>query len=276
MSSQENGSKVNPIKSKFSLAASVLGPLSVPERILLCFCKHPSFVPGYDGYAEPSDQQSTPDPLQRLRSCFPDLSHLVTGADVLDFGCGDGGQAIALAQNGAHAVVGVDIQEQRLDRARQRAANFANLSFATHLAGMFDTVICQDAFEHIAAPEDTLASLLKHVKPGGRILLTFGPLWYAPYGAHCHFFTRFPWVHLIFSEATVHRVMRLYRRNPGSSYLEEMNMMTVARFKKIVRETKGCSFHPITFRCVKGLNILASIPIVRELLVNEVSCVISN
>lgn len=261
--------------NKFAVASAAIGKLSIAERALLFFSKHPSRVPGYEGYSEPCAPKAVADPLHRLRRSFPQLEERIIGKRVMDLGCGDGSQAIALSKSGASDVLGVDIQEQRLNRARQTAIDLPNILFAKDAIGLFDTVICQDAFEHVADPEKVLVDILDHLKPGGCILLTFGPLWYAPYGAHCHFFTRLPWVHLIFSEATVHRVMRVYRRDPGTSYLEDMNMMTVARFRRIVHSTKGCTFHDIRLRCVNGLDVLSRLPVLREFFVNEISCVIT-
>jgi ribosomal protein L11 methylase PrmA len=41
------------------------------------------------------------------------------GKIVVDFGCGEGLEAIRIAQNGAARVIGLDIQEQLLVRARE-------------------------------------------------------------------------------------------------------------------------------------------------------------
>ena len=45
----------------------------------------------------------------------------VKGKAIIDFGCGDGTEAIEMAQNGAKRVVGVDIREDLLQTARRRA-----------------------------------------------------------------------------------------------------------------------------------------------------------
>jgi SAM-dependent methyltransferase len=255
--------------SKFALARN-LGRLSLAEKALLLFCEHPANVPGYEGH----DEAATPigNPLFRLQECFPQLDSLIAGKRVLDFGCGTGAQSLALATLGAAEVLGVDINEKLIWRARISAP--ANVAFATKADGEFDTIVCQDAFEHLSEPEGCLREMLRHLKPEGRILLTFGPLWLSPYGAHCHYFTQLPWVHLLFSERTVHRVMGLYRRNPGTSYSEEMNKMTVAKFWRIVRSV-GCRVDNIQLDCVKGLNFLAAIPGLNELFVREISCEIT-
>jgi SAM-dependent methyltransferase len=259
--------------SKISLARGRLGRLSLAERALLTCSRHPADVPGFEGYAAYIDRPIG-DPLRHLREYFPHLLQLIAGKRVLDFGCGDGQQAIALARNGAAEVVGIDIAERRLERARHLAVSTPNVRFDTIMDGSFDTVVCQDAFEHFADPEGTLASMCARLKPGGKILLTFGPLWYAPYGAHCYFFTRLPWVHLIFAEKTVFRVRALYRRYAGNGYRDGMNMMTVRRFHRIAAALPDCLVDNLALRCIKRLDFLARVPLLRELCVNEISCII--
>src|SRR5882672_1069218 len=46
----------------------------------------------------------------------------VKGKTVVDFGCGEGFEAIELATTGCRKVIGVDIREALLERARSRAA----------------------------------------------------------------------------------------------------------------------------------------------------------
>lgn len=260
-------------RDKYGVARATLGELSYAERLLLLFCRHPAEVPGFDGHAEEPRREAN-DPLLRLRQRFPDIDRVIAGRRVLDFGCGAGEQSIALAAAGAREVVGVDIAAPLIARARRRAAGRHNVSFATTAQGGFDAVICQDAFEHFADPESCLRGMLDQLAPGGRLYLTFGPLWFSPYGAHCYYFTALPWVHLIFSERTVHRVMTLYRRDPGHSYSESMNRMTVARFHRIIERT-GCIVEAISSRCIKRLDFFSFLPLLREIFVNEISCEIT-
>ena len=60
-------------------------------------------------------------PLSSQRFLGRDVGDLFTGRRVLDFGCGHGAEAVAAAQQGAACVWGIDIQEQRLESARQLA-----------------------------------------------------------------------------------------------------------------------------------------------------------
>lgn len=68
--------------------------------------------------------------------------------------------------------------------------------------------------------------------------------------------------------------MALYNTNPGVSFTEDINMMTLARFERIVVNTANCAFENVELHCVKQMSFLSRIPLVRELMVNEVSCVV--
>ncbi len=52
-----------------------------------------------------------------------------------------------------------------------------------------------------------MLSLLNH---DGKMLITFGPPSYAPYGSHMRFFSKIPWLNIWFSEKTVMAVQRAY------------------------------------------------------------------
>lgn len=92
-------------------------------------------------------------------------------ADVLDCACGIGTQAIGLAGHG-YRVLGTDISERSLDRARVEAARLgAGVSFAiadfrdlAAVSGTFDVVIsCDNALPHLL-DEAEIASALEAMK----------------------------------------------------------------------------------------------------------------
>ncbi len=255
--------------------------MRIGERVLLALSRSPAS----DDYEDAVDLETVATALDSLRTHFPDLDALVRGRRVLDFGCGSGAQAAALVRAGAAEVVGVDINESTLEHARRRAEENGigpdRLRFVTRLppelAGTFDAVISQDAMEHFADPEATLREMRAVLRPGGCVLLSFGPPWLAPSGSHMHFFTRVPWVNLFFSERTVMAVRSRFRFDGAKRYEEVesgLNRMTVRRFEGIVARS-GLRAERLRYRCVRGLDALAALPLARELFINNVSCVLA-
>jgi SAM-dependent methyltransferase len=230
---------------------------------------------------DPSDALQSSPPLALLLRDFPDLRALVDGKRVMDVGCGDGRQVVALAREFNCEAWGLDTNVKALEVAKALAE--ANLvghatkfvaSVAHELYGTFDVVLSQNAMEHYPDPVAVLQDMRRIARPGGKILITFGPPWYAPYGAHMHFFCRLPWVNVLFREKTVMAVRALYR-DDGATHYEEvqggLNRMSLRKFEGLIAQT-GLPTDWIRYRCVRGLTFLSSIPIVRELFVNHVAC----
>ncbi len=157
---------------------------------------------------------------------------------VFDFGCGTGADAVEIARRGAARVVGLDLQERFLQTARQRAwdAGVADRCvFATHTDERADVVLSLDAFEHFADPAGILTLMHDLVKPGGRLLVSFGPTWYHPRGGHL--FSVFPWAHLLFSERALLRWRADFIHDGATRFHEVrggLNQMTVRRFERLV------------------------------------------
>ncbi len=174
----------------------------------------------------------------KLRMTLGDISDLVRGKVVIDFGCGDGLESIELARSGAARVVGVDIREKALAKAaaNAEAAGVAErCEFATTTAVKADVIVSLDSFEHFADPEAVLAIMHGLLKPGGMVLTSFGPTWYHPLGGHL--FSVFPWAHIVMSEEALIR-WRGHIRSDGATRFSEveggLNQMTIARFERLV------------------------------------------
>lgn len=251
------------------------------ERILLAWSRDP----GAPDYAEARQTWDLHNALTRLRWAFPGFDELVRGRTVLDFGCGQGWQSLAMAKSGATSVLGVDINPATLETARTLAAGHpdvaSRLAFAAHIppdrVGTFDVVLSKDSMEHFADPRSVLERMAGALAPGGRLLITFGPPWFAPYGSHMHFFTRVPWVNLLFSEATVLRVRAKFRSDGAHRYADVesgLNQMSVGKFERLVAEA-GLRVERRHHWCVRGLNVLGRVPLLRELFTTNVSCVLT-
>jgi SAM-dependent methyltransferase len=161
------------------------------------------------------------------------------GKVVVDFGCGDGYEAIELAQNGARLVIGIDSREAALDRARENArrAGMQDVCvFSSEGPEGADAIISLDGFEHFGDPGAILRTMYDLLKPGGVVYASFGPTWYHPLGGHL--FSVFPWAHLMFSERALIR-WRSDLRTDGAMRFGEveggLNGMTIARFERLLK-----------------------------------------
>jgi len=249
------------------------------ERLLLRLSRDPKA----EDYSDSKNSWTIQNALVPLFKNFPRLAAELTGKKVLDFGCGEGWQTLALARHQPELVVGLDSNATTLAKARKNAeeqGNLPNLEFEQSLdakaLGSFDIVISQNSMEHFPNPLKALEQMRDCLSAGGRIYLAFGPPWYAPYGSHMFFFTRVPWVNLLFPEKTVMSV-RKHFRNDGAERYEDvesgLNRMSLRRFEKLIANS-GLVIESTQYRAVKKLNFLSRVPVVRELFVNYVCCVL--
>jgi SAM-dependent methyltransferase len=101
----------------------------------------------------------------------------VAGLAVLDIGCGGGRLAPVLTD--ARQVVGIDIADAAIARARARHAQLAGFAFARMDAarlgfgdGSFDAVVMLDVLDILADPAAALAEAARVLAPGGRLMVT--------------------------------------------------------------------------------------------------------
>jgi SAM-dependent methyltransferase len=105
----------------------------------------------------------------------------LTGKRVLDIGCGLGGVDILLArEHGAASVLGVDVEEPLLQRARAKAVKAGlegRIDYRLVRPGplpleeaAFDVVFSKDALIHIPDKPALFAEVLRVLRPGGAFL----------------------------------------------------------------------------------------------------------
>jgi ubiquinone/menaquinone biosynthesis C-methylase UbiE len=147
------------------------------------------------------------------------LAHVRAGDRVLDVGCGEGSFATELVRAGA-SVVGVDVADEPLRRARERDASL-DLRLIDAEAGRwplqdagFDAVWAGETIEHVADTAGWLSEVRRVLRPEGLLLLStpdHGPLrrlWLAcsrrafeanfdPLADHFHYYTRAGLVRLL-------------------------------------------------------------------------------
>ena len=254
---------------------------------------------------------------------------------VLDVGCGAGGKSIYYAEKWSADVTGVELLEKYLEQAEafamrrrigpdpEEAEQFYPYDLDRTFRGSFrfvccdaadtgfpaesfDTVMMNDAFEHLADPEAVLAECARLLKPGGRMFMNFPPYGH-PYGEHLSDLIGIPWVHKLFPEQ---QCLEAYRtlaeqldengqtdRNPGpvvngaerialrlskdesgalkNSYI---NKMTLKRFSEIrSRAVPQLGLKPVLYREIplrKWLAPMAKLPGIKERFVRMAVCVL--
>lgn len=173
---------------------------------------------------------------------------------VIDFGCGDGDDSVEVAKRGATKVIGIDIRERALAKARQTALARGvaeRCAFATQTDEKADVILSLDAFEHFDDPAAILRIMRKLLKNDGCVIAVFGPTWYHPFGGHL--FSPLPWAHLIFTEKSLIRWRSDFKTDGATRFYEVeggLNQMTIRRFEEIVRASdfKFAEFEPVPIR----------------------------
>ena len=193
---------------------------------------------------------------------------------VLDFGCGPGGEAVEIAQHGARHVIGVDLRQRWLDLgvAHAEAHGVADrCTFVSEWRDPVDLIVSLDSFEHFADPAGVLAHMRGLLRPGGKVLAAFGPTWYHPLGGHIY--SVFPFSHLLFSERALVR-WRALHKSDGARTIEEsgLNKMTIRRFIKLV-EASPLRFASFELLPIRPLRLIAN-RMTREFTTAAVRCVL--
>jgi len=143
------------------------------ERFFAGYSRLPRSVEGLDGAPE----------WPALRALLPDLR----GLDVLDLGCGFGWFCRWARQQGAAHVLGVDVSEKMLARARATTEDpaitysRADLERLQLPAASFDLVYSSLALHYVEALDRLMATMHRSLVHGGRLVLSVEhPIYTAP------------------------------------------------------------------------------------------------
>jgi 2-polyprenyl-6-hydroxyphenyl methylase / 3-demethylubiquinone-9 3-methyltransferase len=118
--------------------------------------------------------------LNPVRVRFVAERTTLTGARVLDVGCGGGLLCEALARAGAQ-VTGIDLAPGMIEVARlHAAAESLQIDYrcadaqelAASMPGEFDIVTCMEMLEHVPDPAATIATLAKLARPRGAVFVS--------------------------------------------------------------------------------------------------------
>lgn len=122
-----------------------------------------------------------------LRAMLPDL----TGSAVADLGCGFGWVSRWMRQHGASSVLGVDLSQNMIDRARKDTRmggidyQIADLDSLQLRASTFDCIFSSLTFHYVEDFRRLSSMIHSALKPGGRLVFTIEhPIFMA--AAHPH------------------------------------------------------------------------------------------
>ena len=157
--------------------------------------------------------------LSRSWAAFSDS--LVSGKDVLDFGCGDGALSLFLAKEKCpRTIVGVDLVAPSIERAKASLAKTSVLDgvyveFVLGSTGTIpvpdrsiDTLLAFDCLEHVMSPGPILQDWFRVLRPGGRCLIEWFPF-KGPWGPHMEALIPIPWASVIFGERAMFRAAEM-------------------------------------------------------------------
>jgi len=116
----------------------------------------------------------------------------LAGTTILDIGASPHGYALERALELGVATyfgIGLDVSTPQCVLGKSGETGVLLRMDATSLAlpeETFDYIICMSTFEHINNPALAMDEIARVLKPGGKALISFEPIWTASYGHHLH------------------------------------------------------------------------------------------
>lgn len=220
---------------------------------------------------------------------------------ILDVGCGMGGASVYYALNGAKKVIGIDIDEKRINTAlsfaslkgcQQYIFEVQDASNLPYKSNTFDIIISNDAFEHLYKPDIVVRECYRVLKEEGTLNFTFNS-YRSRRGAHLYDYVYMPWCQLFFPDEVLVEIWKEgfkkdweTGKNRSESFspqefadivsirdLAHVNKIKISKLKKIISET---NFRVVLHRtCTsKYFYPLKYIPFIKEYFIDSVVVVL--
>jgi len=200
-----------------------------------------------------------------------------TTLDVLDFGCGWGGETLWLASRG-RSCGGADVADEVIATARRAlaASGDANCTFVHMPDGRlafeeerFDAVLSTNTFEHVMDLDLAFSEIFRVLRPGGSLLTRFGPLFYSPFGYHLYWACAVPYAHLLFGLPPILELRNVRAPSPMRATTWQEMGLNGRRFADYKGAAERAGFELTRFEplAVKNLRAMTAIPLVRDLFI---------
>lgn len=256
--------------------------MSIRTRAL--WALDPFFPPDPTTFLAPAAQsahevQKAPSSMGRY---LEQLGH--TDVDVLDFGCGWGGESLWLADR-VRSVIGVDVDPDNIAQAEsaKRQTRTANCTFTLSDGATIplhdnsvDAAFSTDTFEHVQNLPAAFSELYRVLRPGGWLIASWGPLFYSPNGYHLYWACKVPYAHLIggFESIVALRDARAPEPTKAKTWTDMgLNQRRFTDYSRAAADS-GFLMHNFARVPVRGLHRLASLPMVGDLLTFGARCAI--
>jgi ubiquinone/menaquinone biosynthesis C-methylase UbiE len=251
-------------------------------RLALLWKLDKFFPPNPRAFLKPAEQtQRSMDGAHEAAGRY--LAELGSGdVDVLDFGCGWGGETVWLAKH-ARFVVGVDIEAAAIYQATRALAASAvsNCRFVHTRSGVlpfpdgsFDAVFSTNTFEHVIDLDTAFKELFRVLRPGGVVLSRFGPLFFSPHGYHLYWACQVPYAHLLCGLHAVVALRNARCDTPREATSWQSLGLNARRYRDYKRSAAAAGFHLERFERipVRGLRRLASLYGIGDLVTFGIDC----
>ncbi len=170
---------------------------------------------------------------------------------VLEIGCGEGGNLLPFVEKGCE-VVGVDLNEQQIERAKEYTQEKVPDAKATFIykdiyelspdtIGEFDIIMMRDVIEHIHDQEKFMHFVKQFLSEHGKFYLGFPP-WYMPFGGHQQVLhhpvgSKLPYFHILPKPIYLGMLKMMGLSPEGIASMEEIKDtgISIERFLRIVK-----------------------------------------
>jgi SAM-dependent methyltransferase len=185
---------------------------------------------------------------------------LGSGVKVLDLGCGHGIFGAELTKRGCQAVFAdaVNMLRPDLENAAFKQIDIDRDDLGT--LGEFDLVVCSNVFEHLAKPDQFLASIHKTLTRQGKLYLSWTN-WLSPWGGH-----EFSPFHYLGTRRGYQLYDKIIGKRRNHTPFENLFPTYIGAVLKQIRQSQTLRIVRAAPRYYTEAEFLLNIPVAREFL----------